>query len=120
MKNISNHFKTLAVAGGMALGSASALADTSSPAEYRGYSKCLEAAAAQSRGLAADRFYLLNAEGTDRQYFINATRWQDGDRVPVRIACETSRSGRVLLSQSIAEGRFTSPRGQVRIEVAER
>lgn len=119
MNNISNKIKVLA-ASTLALASATALAQPSNSAELRGYDKCLDAAAEQSQGLAPQRFYLLNTEGEQNQYFINASRWEDGNRVAVRIACETSANGRTLLSQSVVPGRFDTQRSRVSVEVAKR
>lgn len=120
MSDYSNKFKMLTVASGLVLASGSAFAGPSSSAELRGYSKCISAASEQSLGLAANRYYLLNNEGEQNQYFINASRWESGDRVPVRIACETSANGRVLISQAIETGRYATQRGRVSVEVAGR
>ena len=120
MKNISNNIKVLVVGGSLALASAGAIAKPSDSAELRGYDKCLDAAAEQSRGLATQRTYLLNTQGAQNQYYINASRWEDGNRVAVRIACETSANGRTLLSQSMTPGRFDTQRGRVSVEVAKR
>ncbi|MFK7915389.1 MAG: hypothetical protein AB8B93_15855 [Pseudomonadales bacterium] len=120
MKNISNKIINLAIGSSLALASVGALAEPSNSAELRGYGKCVDAAAEQSEGLATQRFYLLNTQGDQNQYYINASRWEEGDRVAVRIACETSANGRVLLSQSVAAGRFEGQRGRVSVEVAKR
>ena len=99
--------------------SAAAGATTSSPSEMRGYESCLASAHAESTGLVADRFYYLDRSDRDNRYYVNATRWENGERIPVRIACTTTRSGRTLLTASIDEGRYTNRQPSVRIEVAQ-
>ena len=120
MNSITSNFSKLAIASSLTLAAGSALAVPSNSAELRGYSNCVAAATEQSDGLQTQRHYLLNSQGERNEYYINATRWEQGDRVPVRIACQTSANGRVLLSQSVAAGRFAKQRGLVSIEVAER
>ena len=63
----------LAAAAAATTGTA-AYANHSSPAEFRGYENCVEAAAEQSNGLTTPRTYLLNKEGESTSYYINANR----------------------------------------------
>lgn len=116
VKNISS----LAIISAAAMVSANAMAGQSSPAEYRGYSKCIDVAQQESNGLTPKRNYLMSKDGATFDYYINASRWESGDRVAVRIACQTGSYGRILISHSIEPGQFNQRRGEVSIEVAKR
>ena len=83
-------------------------ARTSSPSDYRGLQNCLAAAEATSNGLVPAREYLIEKDGSKAWFYINATRWQDGQRDAVRIACQTERGGKKLVSASIEPGRFVN------------
>ncbi len=110
----------LVTAASVALGFGTvAQAQTSSDAEFRGYQSCLEAADEVSNGLGASRQYLINKEGDTNLYFVNATRWEDGERNAIRVACETNRRGSVLLSKTIQDGRYDTNRTRVTVEVAQ-
>ncbi|MEM1231064.1 MAG: hypothetical protein AAGI15_11040 [Pseudomonadota bacterium] len=111
---------SLSILPAAVLGATSALAQPSTGPEFRGYSKCVDTAQRASRGLTTDRFYLTNTSAEAREYFINGTRWESGDRVKVRINCETSVSGRKLISYNIDQGQYRNTRGSVTVEVAER
>ena len=112
---------TMATVALIALSSTAVVqARTSTPAELRGYDNCVKAAKKQSNGLVTSKRYLIDNNGTTTLYYINATRWQDGDRSHVRIGCETRLNGNVLLSTSIEEGRFDNRQTRVRVELAEK
>ncbi|MCZ6459792.1 MAG: hypothetical protein O6766_10560 [Gammaproteobacteria bacterium] len=106
------------VAAAAAVFTASAQAGTSSVSEFRGYNNCLEAATKPYEGVVADRAYYLSRAGSAQTYYINATAWASGDRVHLRITCDTSKNGRELLRSSIDSGRFKLARPTVRVEVA--
>ena len=95
-----------------------AQARTSSEAEFRGYQNCLENASEESRGLVASREYLINKDGANTTYYVNATRWNDGERESVRIACETANRGVTLVNATTLEGRYTTDDARVTVEVA--
>ena len=99
--------------------SAVAQAKVSSDSEFRGYQNCLAAAQDVSNGLVASRQYLINKEGESNLYFLNATRWEDGERNAIRVACETNRRGNVLLSKTIQDGRYDKSGARVTVEVAQ-
>ena len=99
--------------------SMTAAARTSSETEYRGYSECLAAAASESNGLVPAQSYFINKDGTDAQYFINATRWEEGVRTHVRIACETTARGARLVSAEVNPGIYRNQTSSVRVEVAQ-
>ena len=92
----------LMIAAAAALLSATAAAGTSSPGEVRGYQACLEANENQFRGLIVDRKYLIRDTEDSRTYYINATAWEEGERVKVGFSCETSRTGRLLTNNGAA------------------
>ena len=106
------------IAAVAAVFSATAQAKLSSTSEFRGYNNCLEAASTPYEGVVADRAYYLNRAGSAQTYYINVTAWHSGDRVNLRITCDTSTNGRELLRSSIDSGRFTLARPSVRVEVA--
>ena len=112
--------KSLVIAAAVATtASTAAFAQTSSPAEFRGYENCVDAAEAESNGLTTPRSYLLNTAGDNTSYYINASRWAAGEREQVRITCETTKNGRVLLSSAVEPGRWVQDsRTRVRVELA--
>ena len=95
-------------------------ARTSSDAEFNGYNTCLKQADRESNGLVPSRNYLIDESGATTLYYINATRWEDGERNTVRVACETSGRGSKLLSSNIEQGRFDNKDTRVTVEVAQR
>ena len=112
--------KTLTVLSALTILLASAAqARPSQPSEFRGFETCIDAAKAEfTNGFVSPRTYLIDRDGADNVYFINASAWQAGDRALLRITCETSRNGRDLLAYTSAPGRFIPQRGQVSIEMA--
>ena len=92
----------------------------SSHKELRGYANCVDAADAQSNGLVPARKYLVEKQPEAMYYFVNATRWEEGERNHVRISCETTTNGRKLLNASIENGRFDTNSTRVRVEVAQK
>lgn len=94
-------------------------AKTSSAPEFRGYETCVHAAESDLSGLVTARDYLISRTPDMNQYFINGTAWSEGERVQVRVACDTTRNGRKLLDVSVAEGTFVLDRGQVNVRVAQ-
>jgi hypothetical protein len=98
--------------------SGAATAQVSTAPEYRGYNECIEVAETEASGLVPTREYFIARSDSMNQYFINATAWADGDRVDVRVACDTSRNGREVLELEVAEGRFVLDEGRVNVRVA--
>ena len=97
---------------------ADADAKSSSTTEFRGFANCVDAAESDLSGLVTSREYLINRTPDMNQYFINGTAWSDGERVRVRVACDTTRNGHKLLEISVAEGTYVLDRGQVNVRVA--
>ncbi|XOV82537.1 MAG: hypothetical protein ACFHXK_16960 [bacterium] len=93
-------------------------ARTSTDAEMRGYNNCVNAAKQESEGLVTSREYLINKERGITEYFVNATRWEQGERNTVRVACETAQRGAKLISASIEDGRFVPEDVRITIDVA--
>lgn len=81
-------------------------AGPSSPSEYRGYSACLDSVSDQFESLTPARTYLLSRTGDSRTYYINASSWQDGERVTIGLRCDTSANGREVLSSTVTPDRF--------------
>ncbi len=112
---------TTSIAAALTFTGINAEARVSSDSEFRGYKQCLESADEQSKGLVTGRSYLIDKQGAHAEYFINATRWEDGERARVRINCETAGNGNQLLSSSIELGSFTTdPKARVRVEIAQK
>ena len=96
-----------------------AFAGDSSPSEFRGYQACVEANADNLTGLAMERHYLLNETADGRIYYINATAWEDGERVNVGLSCETTPGGRLTSNEGVTYNRFVqAAEGRVQVEVA--
>jgi hypothetical protein len=68
----------------------------STPSELRGYQACVDANADHYRGLRFERTYLINQTDTGRTYYLNATAWENGERVGLGFRCETNRTGRLI------------------------
>lgn len=112
MKNLP----ALIAAGAIAL-SAGAHAAESSPSEFRGYQACLEANADAFEGLVTERNYLLSEQPSSRIYYINATAWENGERVEIGFSCETTKFGRLLENKGATYARFV-PESDTRVQVA--
>lgn len=116
---LASSFATvLAVA---ALGATSAAsAATSSPSDHRGYQTCVKALDTESlSGVVFPRVYYIAHQAEAKTYYLNATAWQNGERVVKRITCETSANGRQVTSFATNDGRFALADGK-RLEVAKR
>ena len=87
----------------------------STPSEMRGYEACLNNSAADYKGLVTERTYLVDQRDGQRTYYINATAWDNGQRVNVSFRCETNLSGRLLSAAEPANGRFVSAGDTVQI-----
>ncbi len=98
-----------------ALLSGTALADYSSPSEFRGYQACLEANEGEFRGLIPERKYLINKTSDRTTYYINATAWDNGKRVDVAFTCDTSPNGRLVLEHNSAFTRYAAASDDIQV-----
>jgi hypothetical protein len=105
----------LMIAAAAALLSAAAGAVTSSPSEFRGYQACLDANEGDFQGLVTDRNYLIREEENSRTYYINATAWENGERVEVGFSCETTRSGKLLSNQGASHTQYAAAPDDVQV-----
>ncbi len=105
----------IAAAAAAALSSAAAVAVTSTPSEYRGYQACLEANESQFSGLMTKRNYLIREDDNTRTYYINATVWENGERVEVGFSCETSKNGRLLSNNGAAYTHYAPASDSVQV-----
>ncbi|MEJ2088395.1 MAG: hypothetical protein P8Y69_07960 [Gammaproteobacteria bacterium] len=80
----------------LSVGATAYAGQKSSTSEMRGYQACLDANKEDFRGLTPAREYLLADSNGLRTYYINATAWQDGERVSVGFTCTTSLHGRMV------------------------
>jgi len=97
---------------------ADADARRSTYSEARGLDNCVAEAKSTSDKLVTERYYFVDHTGSETQYYVNGTRWENGERARVRIACTTSRSGHKLMSAAVEPGRYTN--ASVRVEVAKK
>ena len=95
-----------------------AQARVSSPAEMTGYNTCVNASEGQFRGLVLSREYFLAQNTGAKSYYLNGTAWENGDRVHVRIACDTSNNGRDLKNVTTKQGRFALRKSTGPVRVA--
>ncbi len=109
---------TVAIAALAAVLGASAQAKVSSQSEFAGYNACVEASEADHNGLVLSRVYYLSSQGDTNTYYLNGTAWENGERVDVRISCNTSRNGRTLIDQTSSNGRFAIDGGTGSFDVA--
>ncbi|MCZ6855720.1 MAG: hypothetical protein O7G86_17545 [Gammaproteobacteria bacterium] len=85
----------------------------------RGFESCVDAAKAEfANGFMYRRTYFIDSDGPANAYFINASAWQAGERIQLRITCETSSNGSELLTFTSAPDRFILNRGTLSIQVA--
>ena len=114
-----NKLIPLATAAALSVTALAAEARISSTSDFRGYEACVNAAERSSNGLVPARQYLIERDGANALYYINATRWQDGERDTVRIACETANRGHTLVSSVIEQGKFSqAPTTKENVELA--
>lgn len=117
-------YATPLLATGALLLSGSALAKPGSPSEERGFKACkhqIERTQPQLGRVAFSRTYYLNNTDEGRQYYINLSAWENGDRVQKRSDCETTRSGRRVLAVTTEDGSYRGVlRGRVTVDVATR
>jgi len=106
-------------------GTAGASAQVSSPADLRGYNSCVKAFDTNElNGVHFPRVYYIarNADAANagsKTYYVNASAWQDGNRVMKRLSCTTTRSGRQVLAFEAQDGRYALS-GNQRLNVARR
>jgi len=95
---------------GLVLAAALGVATTASAGDrtdQRGYQKCVQAMNAQNlSGVTFPRVYYISRQDTSNVYYVNATAWENGVRVGKRLTCETSKSGRTLLTAEANDGQF--------------
>ena len=102
------------LAATLSLGTAAAWATKpSSYAESRGYQMCVEAAGREAHLIKVASDYFIYDRDDARRYYLNGYAFADGDRTPVKIACDTTPAGTRLLGVSVDAGpyagRFVEP-----------
>jgi hypothetical protein len=99
--------------------SAIAEARWDAPADKRGYETCKAAFRASSDGLVTERHHFIDKRAENPRYYINGTRWENGNRTAVKMACETHLNGsRVLLSE-ISTGRYANRQTSSTMDIAD-
>ena len=81
-------------------------APTSSVTESRGYQACHAAASKQVRLLSVDASYYIYDRDSSRSFYMNGVARRDGTPTPIRIACDTTRSGHRILAVNVEEGHY--------------
>jgi len=89
-------------------------------AEQRGYENCRTQFADQSRGLETTRHYFVDRSAETPRFYINGSRWEDGERTLARMTCVTTPSGARILASEVESGRFLNRHPKVTVEVAAR
>lgn len=89
-----------------ALANPAGAASPSSFAESRGYQTCVDAAEQEAHLVKVSADYFIYEHEDARRFYLNGYAFQDGDSVPVKIACDTTRSGHRLLGVSVDGGRY--------------
>jgi hypothetical protein len=95
-----------AAAGGLLLAGAATAAPPSSFAESRGYQNCVDAVGNGTRLLNVDANYYIYDHDDARSYYLNGYARQNGITEPVKIACQTTRSGNRVMAVSVDGGRY--------------
>lgn len=97
--------------------SLSAQAGQSTLSEFRGYEACLSANADNFQGLSTERSYLMTNTAAGRTYYINATAWENGQRVQIGFSCQTTDSGQLIRNEGVSYSHFVSD-SESRVQVA--
>ena len=105
----------LMIAAAAALLSGTAVAKVSTDSEFRGYQACLEANQDAFSGLVPEREYLISNNEDTRSYYINATAWENGQRVDVSFSCDTSKSGRLLTNNGASYSHYAAAPSSVQV-----
>ncbi len=85
-----------------------------------GYDNCQSRIKQDHARVVFKRHYYLQRNEDSMTFLINASGWEGGERVHLRSACETTRSGRRVLALETHQGRWTTnPQGKVTIDVAQ-
>ena len=97
---------TVSVAASCLITSTAMAAPTSSVTESRGYQNCHAAASKQVRLLSVDSSYYIYDRDSSRSLYMNGFVRRDGASMPIRIACDTTRSGHRILAVNVEEGHY--------------
>jgi len=84
--------------------------------DKRGYSNCVRAAERDVSHLDVQRKYYTNTYADSRKFYLNGRARVDGQWEPVRITCETSRSGHRVLDVAHESGHYL---GRTQVTVAQ-
>lgn len=88
-------------------------------ADQRGFANCSSEFHAASVGLVTDRHHFVDKRDENPHFYINGTRWEEGSRASVKMACETSPSGADVLASEITAGRYKGQHTRITIDVAD-
>ena len=95
---------SLVLSAGLGLSTAATANDL---VDQRGYDNCVDALdSGDLSGISLPRHYLISRQSDTTDYYLNAHAWENGARVAKRVACQTSKNGRVVLSVEASDGQF--------------
>jgi len=82
-------------------------ANASELTDKRGYENCVSTLDTRDlSGVTFPRQYFIARQADSTSYYVNAQAWENGVRVAKRLTCQTSKSGRVVLSAESGDGRY--------------
>lgn len=99
------------------VGLAAQAAAPSSFTESKGYQNCVDAAENETQVIRVRSNYYIYEHTDARRYYLNGQAFIGGESQPVKIACDTTRSGARVLSVSVDQGHYAA-REVTPIEVA--
>jgi|GEM_PF-6911061 len=98
---------SLVLGAGLGLSTSAAANDL---VDQRGYQSCVEAFDTSDTrdltGVTFPRHYYISRQADSTDYYLNAHAWENGARVAKRVACQTSKNGRAVLSVESGDGQY--------------
>lgn len=95
---------SLVLGAGLGLSTSAAANDL---VDHRGYKNCVAAFDSPDlSGVTFPQHYYISRQSDATDYYLNAHAWENGVRVAKRVACQTSKNGRVVLSVEADDGQY--------------
>jgi len=95
---------SLVLSAGLGLSTSAVASDL---VDQRGYESCVDAFDTRDlSGVTFPRHYYISRQSDTTDYYLNAHAWENGARVAKRVACQTSKNGRVVLSVESGDGQY--------------
>ena len=90
--------------------------ELSSPSEARGYAACVNKVEREHGRFNVEADYYTNTHAHTREFYLNGRARTNGEWGPLRVACETTRSGSRIVALQIQTGRYV---GRLAPEIAQ-